>query len=98
MKRDTGFGLRGCQGWEAPWVIRKSFLAVAACLTLAACSSTSADVAAIDEPISILTGPTGVHVAEPRPPLLPEGVVVLAVPDERVIRVWEHPKSELAAF
>jgi hypothetical protein len=98
MKRDTGFGLRGCQGWEAPWVIRKSFLAVAACLTLAACSSTSADVAAIDEPISILSGPTGVHVAEPRPPLLPEGVDVLAVPAERVIRVWEHPKSEHAAF
>jgi len=88
----------GCHGWEARRVLRRCLLAVAACLALAACTSSPADVAVTEEPISIASGPTGVDVAEPKPPLLPEGVNVLAVPAERLIPVWEHPKSAEATF
>ena len=90
----------GCQGWEARRVLRSYLLAAAACLALGACTSTPPDVVAIDEPISIPSGPTGVGVdlAEPKPPLLPEGVDVLAVPAERLIPMWEHPKSAKATF
>src|SRR4029453_12437909 len=42
MRRDTGFGPRDCRSWDAPRVIRKPLLAVAPCLVLAACSSSSA--------------------------------------------------------
>ena len=79
-------------------MLGRCLLAVAACLALAACTSSPADVAATDEPISIPSGPTGVDVAEPRPPLLPGGVDVLAVPAERLIPVWKHPKSAKASF
>jgi hypothetical protein len=89
---------QGCHGWEARPVLRRYLPALAACLALAACTSSPADVAATDEPISISNGPTGVNVAEPKPPLLPEGVDVLAVPAERVIPVWKHPKSAEATF
>ena len=88
----------GCHGWEARRVLRRCLLAVAACLALGACTSSPADVAVIDEPISIPTGPTGVDVAEPKPPLLPEGVDILAVPAERLIPVWKHPKTAKATF
>src|SRR5215218_5063270 len=90
----------GCHGWEARPVLRRSLLAVAACLALGACTSSPADVVAIDEPISIPSGPTGVGVdlAEPKPPLLPDGVNVLAVPAERLMPVWEHPKNAKAIF
>jgi hypothetical protein len=88
----------GCHGWEARRVLRRGLLAVAACLALAACTSSPGDVAATDEPISIASGPTGVKVAEPRPPLLPEGVDVLAVPAERTIPMWQHPKTAKASF
>src|SRR6185436_10396783 len=100
MKRE-GSGVddqHGCHGWEARRVLRRALYAVAACLALVACTSSPADVAATDEPISIASGPTGVEVAEPRPPLLPEGVDVLAVPAERMIRMWRHPKSAKASF
>ncbi len=89
---------QGCHGWEARPVLRRYLPALAACLALAACTSSPADVAATDEPISISNGPTGVNVAEPKPPLLPEGVDVLAVPAERVIPLWKHPKSAEATF
>jgi hypothetical protein len=98
MRRDRGFDPRDRRSWDAPGVIRKPLLALAACLVLAACSSSSADVAATDEPISIPSGPTSVHVPEPKPPLLPEGVDVVAVPAERLIPMWEHPKSAKASF
>src|SRR4029453_7888677 len=88
----------GCHGWEARRVLRRGLLAVAACLALAACTSSPADVAATDEPISIATGPTGVEVAEPRPPLLPPGGDVRAVPAERMIKMWQRPKSAKASF
>jgi L,D-transpeptidase-like protein len=88
----------GGHGWEARRVLRRALLAVTACLALAACTSSPADVAATDEPISIASGPTGVEVAEPRPPLLPAGVDVLAVPAERMIKMWRHPKTAKASF
>ena len=87
----------GCHGWDARLVIRRHLLVIAACLTLAACTSSSADVVATDEPIAVPNAPAGA-VVQPQPPLLPEGVDVLAVPAERVIPVWKHPKSADATF
>jgi lipoprotein-anchoring transpeptidase ErfK/SrfK len=100
MKRE-GSGVddqHACHGWEARRVLRRCLLAVAACLAFAACTSSPADVAATDEPASIASGPTGVEVAEPKPPLLPAGVDVLAVPAERTIPMWQHPKTAKASF
>jgi len=88
---------RCCQGWEARRVLRSYLLAAAASLALGACTSSQADVA-IDEPISIPSGPTSVDVAERKPPLLPQGVDVLAVPAERLIPLWKHPKTAKATF
>ena len=87
-----------CHGWEARRVLRRCLLALVACLALAACTSSSTDGAATDEPFSIPSGPTGVDVAQPKPPLLPAGVDVLAVPTDRMIRMWQHPKSHKASF
>src|SRR5829696_4769633 len=89
---------RCCQGWEARRVLRSYLLAAAASLALGACTSSQADVVAIDEPISIPSGPTSVDVAERKPPLLPQGVDVLAVPAERLIPLWKHPKTAKATF
>jgi hypothetical protein len=95
---ETAIDLRGCHGWDAPPVIRRNLLALAACITLAACTSSSPDVVAGDQPIADPSGPTGAGVVVPKPPLLPEGVDVLAVPAERMIPVWKHPKSADATF
>ena len=97
-KGETAIDLRGCHGWDAPPVIRRNLLALAACITLAACTSSSPDVVAGDQPIADPSGPTGAGVVVPKPPLLPEGVDVLAVPAERMIPVWKHPKSADATF
>lgn len=78
-------------------MIRRHLLALAACLVFAACSTSSADVVATDGPVDP-NAPAGAPVVHPKPPLLPEGVDVLAVPAERVIPVWEHPKSAGATF
>jgi len=79
-------------------VIRKHVLALTACLVLAACTSSSPDEVATDQPVADPSGPTGTGVVVPKPPLLPEGVDVLAVPAERVIPVWKHPKSADPTF
>ena len=100
MKRE-GSGVddqHGCHACEARRVLRRCLLAVAASLAFAACTSSPADDAATDEPVSIPTGPTSEDVAQPKPPLLPEGVDVLAVPAERMIRMWQHPKRAKASF
>jgi hypothetical protein len=78
--------------------MRKHLLAVVACLSLAACTSSPADVVAPDQPTFVLGAPTGPNGVEPQPPLLPEGVDVLAVPSERVISMWKHPKVTEATF
>jgi hypothetical protein len=77
---------------------RKGLFAVATCMLLAACTSGSAGVVATDEPISVPSSPASSDVAKERPPLLPEGVDVLAIPAKRVIPVWEHPKRADATF
>ena len=87
-----------CHGWEARRVLRRCLLAVVACLTLAACTSSSTDGADTDEPFSLPSGPTGVAVAQPKPPLLPDGIDVLAVPADRMIPMWQHPKRPKASF
>jgi hypothetical protein len=78
--------------------MRKHLLAVVACLSLAACSSSPADEVAPDQPTFVLGAPTGPNGVEPQPPLLPEGVDVLAVPSERVISMWKHPKATESTF
>lgn len=78
--------------------MRRHFLGLAACLLLAACTSGSAGVVATDEPISVPISPASSDVGKEKPALLPEGVDVLAIPAERVIPVWEHPKSAKATF
>jgi lipoprotein-anchoring transpeptidase ErfK/SrfK len=95
---ETVFELWGCHGWDAARVIRKHLLALAAFLTLAACTSSAPEVDATDRPIAAPSGTTGADVEVPKPPLLPEGVDVLAVPAERVIPVWKHPRSADAIF
>ena len=77
---------------------RKYLLVVVACLSLAACTSSPADDVAPDRPTFVLTGPESPTGGEPQPPLLPEGVDVLAVPAERVIPMWKHPKTTDATF
>jgi L,D-transpeptidase catalytic domain len=89
--------LHGCHGWDARPVMRRHILAAVACLLLVACSSGSAEVATY-EPISVPSSPASSDVDQPQPPLIPEGVDVLAIAAERVIPVWEHPKSENATF
>ena len=76
----------------------RHLLAAAAGLLLAGCTSGSAGVVATDEPIAVPSSPSSSDVVKPKPPLLPEGVDVLAIPAERVIPVWEHPKSADATF
>ena len=78
--------------------MRKHLLAVVACLSLAACTSSPADEVAPDQPTFVLGAPTGPNGVEPQPPLLPEGVDVLAVPSERVISMWKHPKATDSTF
>ena len=78
--------------------MRKHLLAVVACLSLAACTSSPADEVAPDQPTFVLGAPTGPNGVEPQPPLLPEGVDVLAVPSERLISMWKHPKATEATF
>jgi hypothetical protein len=78
--------------------MRKHLLAVVACLSLAACTSRPADEVAPDQPTFVLGAPTGPNGVEPQPPLLPEGVDVLAVPSERVISMWKHPKATDSTF
>jgi hypothetical protein len=78
--------------------MRKHLLAVVACLSLAACTSSLADEVAPDQPTFVLGAPTGPNGVEPQPPLLPEGVDVLAVPSERVISMWKHPKVTESTF
>ena len=78
--------------------MRKHLLAVVACLSLAACTSSPADDVAQDQPTFVLGAPTGPSGSERQPPLLPEGVEVLAIPAERVIPMWKHPKTTDATF
>ncbi len=78
--------------------MRKHLLAVVACLSLAACTSSPADDVAPDQPTFVLGAPTGPSGSERQPPLLPEGVEVLAIPAERVIPMWKHPKTTDATF
>ena len=77
--------------------MRRLLLGAAACLALASCTSASGDVAT-DGPVSVTGSPASSDVVTEKPPLLPQGVNVLAVPAERVIAVWDEPKEADAAF
>jgi hypothetical protein len=79
-------------------VRRTLVLAAAACLLVAACTSGPEGVVATGEPISVPASPVISDVVKQRPPLLPDGVDVLAIPGERVIRMWEQPRDAHSAF
>jgi lipoprotein-anchoring transpeptidase ErfK/SrfK len=96
-----GMGRRGLdqQVWrrlEHRGVPRRSTLLVTVGLLLAACTSGGGEEAP-RQPLALPSPSPAVEPAE-KPPLLPEGVDVLAVPAHRVIRVWEHPAQAHAAF
>jgi hypothetical protein len=76
-------------------VLRRSLLAAVG-LLLASCTTGGGD-AGLRVPLSI---PSLSPVVEPteRPPLLPEGVNVLAVPSKRIVPVWEHPAQPHPVF
>jgi hypothetical protein len=74
-------------------VMRRLLLGVGVSLMLSACTSGAGDVMVPDDPIAVLSPPASSNVVKEKPTLLPEGVDVLAVPEERVIAVWKHPKS-----
>ena len=97
-----GMGRRGLDQrvWrlmEHRWVHRRTVLLAAAGLLLGACTSGGGGVVGTDEPISI---PSPSPAAEPaeKPPLLPEGVDVLAVPAERIVNVWRMPAKASPEF
>ena len=97
----VGMGRRGldqrvCSGVEHRGVLRRSALLAAVGLLLAACTSGGGD-ARTKEPIGIPSPPPRVEHAR-RPPLLPEGVDVLAVPSERVVPVWRRPAKPNPEF
>ena len=97
MDRMRGRGLdqRVCRHVEHRSVLRRPLLILTAGLVLTAC--TSGGETASKEPLAIPSPSPEVEHVE-RAPLLPEGVDVLAVPDERVISVWKHPAEADAAF
>ena len=90
-----GLDQRGWRRVEHRGVPRRSILLVIVGLLLAACTSGGGEEA--PRPPAPSSSSPAVERAE-KPPLLPDGVHVLAVPAERVIRVWEHPAQAHAAF
>lgn len=70
---------------------------LAVCLLLGACTG-SGSLVATDDPTTEPGVSGDAPVVGERPPLLPVGVNVLAVPGERVIGVWDVPKDSDAAF
>jgi lipoprotein-anchoring transpeptidase ErfK/SrfK len=90
---------RACHPLEHRNEIRRLVLVVVLGLVLAACSSDdSADGSAsvATEGPAEVTSPAA-QVKE-KPPLLPDGVDVLAVPSERIVPVWNAPASPKAMF
>jgi L,D-transpeptidase catalytic domain len=86
---------RVCRRVEHRSVLRRSTPLALVGLLLAACTSGGGD-ARTEEPIGVPSPSPA--IAADKPPLLPEGVDVLAVPRERFIPVWKHPAEADADF
>jgi lipoprotein-anchoring transpeptidase ErfK/SrfK len=79
-------------------VIRRTgVLCVLGLLVLGACTPDRGQPAAPDPPIEVASPSPVAEVGE-QPPLLPEGVDVLAVPSTRVIPIWKHPSDPNAEY
>src|SRR5262245_45004477 len=91
-----GLDQRARRRVEHRGVPRRPILPVFVGLLLAACTSGGGEEEP-RQPLAPTSRSPAVEHAQ-KPPLLPEGVDVLAVPDARVIRVWEHPAQAHAAF
>ena len=76
-------------------MIRRLVLVVVLGLVLAACTSDGSAPVATESPAEV-TSPVG--EVEERPPLLPDGVDVLAMPSERLVPVWKTPARPQAMF
>ena len=91
-----GLDQRVCRRVEHRSVLRRTLLLLTAGLVLAACTSGAGEPAP-EPPLSIPSPSPAVQPVE-KAPLLPEGVDVLAVPDERVVSIWTSPSKPQAAF
>jgi hypothetical protein len=85
-----------CHRLEHRSVIRRAALVLVLGLVLGACTSDAGGTRA-ERPLDV-TSPSPTAQATEKPPLLPEGTDVLAVPSERVIPVWKRPALADAAF
>src|SRR5262245_11678069 len=93
----VGFDQPVCRRMDHRGVLRRTVPLVVVGVLLAACTSGGKQVVAPDQPSTV---PSPSPAVEPtgRPPLLPDGVDVLAVPSERIVPVWEHPAQPHAEF
>jgi len=96
MGRET-LDQRVCHRLEHRGVIRRAVVLLVLGLVLGACTSGGEEPVAAAPPLDV-SSPSPVAELTEKPPLLPEGVDVLAVPSERIIPVWKHPAKADAAF
>jgi lipoprotein-anchoring transpeptidase ErfK/SrfK len=86
-----------CHRLEHRWVIRRAALLLVFGLVLGACTSDGSEPVPAKHPIDV-TSPSPVAQVDEKPPLLPEGADLVAVPSKRVIRIWKHPAQAQAQF
>lgn len=84
-------------------VMRRAVLVVAFGLILGACTSGAGEPVGPDDgsvSVDTVTLPSLAPVTDAvtRPPLMPEGADVLAIPEERFTRMWERPAHDHSAF
>ena len=92
-----GLDHRVCRRMERRSVLRRTILLVAVGTLFVACTSGGEGGVATNRPSIVPSPSPGVEPRE-QPPLLPEGVDILAVPSERIVPVWEHPAQPRAEF
>ena len=92
------FDQRVCHRLEHRWVIRRAAVLLVLGVMLGACTSGSDEApASPPEPVNV-PSPSPAAQTTKRPPLLPEGVGVIALPSKRVIKVWKHPAQPQPQF
>lgn len=83
---------RACHRLHHRTVIRRAAMLLVLGFALGACTAPRDQPAVAEPPLDVTSPSTSAapEVTE-RPPLLPEGVDVLAVPSHRLIPIWKHP-------